>query len=362
MWALSDLTVALITPLPAGYSATLTPATVLPGELGTLTVTLESATAGVYGGTIQLDTNDRDEDPFRISVTGLVEDAVPPPVGSTVIDNDDDPLTFASTGGFTYVSPDTRYVDNDYRYARGGSETATWTFPAFAEGGYYDIGATWAGGSGRDVAAPFTVLVDGVDQWTTTIDQGQNPDDFPEQGIMWERLGTVYVTAGQTLSVELSTDGTTGYVHADAVLAVTSTSPEIAVFDGTTELVDEVSQVQFVPGVLDTKTFTVTNEGGVNLTLSEPISVPLGFSLDQSFTQLILPPGASTTFVVSLNSDTPGGTTGRLQFGSDDTDESVFEFDLLASSGVMIVDDGDPRVHRSQRGGRLHALCLQHLL
>ena len=339
---LSDLTVALTTTLPEAYTATLTPDTVLPGELGTLTVTLESATAGVYGGTIQLDTNDRDEDPFRISVTGLVEDAVPPPVGSTVIDNDDDPLTFANTGGFTYVGVDTRYVDDDYRYARGGSETATWTFPAFTVGGYYDIGATWAGGSGREAEAPFTVLLNGVEQWTTTVDQGLNPDDFPEQGIMWERLGTVYVTAGQTLSIELSTDGTTDYVHADAVLAVTSTSPEIAVFDGTTELVDEVSQVQFVPGTLDTKTFTVTNEGGVNLTLSEPISVPLGFSLDQSFTQLTLLPGESTTFVVSVNSDTPGGTTGRLQFGSDDTDESVFEFDLLASSGVMIVDDGDP--------------------
>ena len=277
---LSDLTVALINPLPEGYTATLTPATVLPGQLGTLTVTLESTTAGIYGGAIQLNTNDRDEDPFRISVTGVVEDATPPAVGSTVIDNDnlDDPPTFASTSGFLYES-DSRYVDHDYRYARGGSETATWTFPTLVDG-YYDIGATWSALFNRDVAAPFTVLLDGVEELVATVDQSQIPDDFLEEGIMWERLGTVEVTGGQILSIELSTDGTTGFVIADAVLATPSTSPEIAVLDGTTELVDEVSLVEFVPGTIDTKTFTVTNQGGVNLTLSEPISVALGLQPD----------------------------------------------------------------------------------
>ena len=338
---LDDLTVELNDPLPIGYSTLFTSATLTPGQSTTLTVTLNelnSLTEGVYGGTFQLDTNDRDENPFRVSVTGLVEDADPQPVGTTVVDNDG-PGTFASTSGFLYQS-DARYVDHDYRYARGGSETATWTFPSLADG-WYDLAATWYGGSNRDSAAPFKAVVGTTEVLNVTVDQTQAPNDFPEEGIMWERLGTVHVTGGQILSIQLSTDGTTSYVCADAVLATVSTSPEIAVFDGTTELIDEVSQVEFIPGMVDSKLFTVTNQGGGALTLSEPISVPLGFSLTQSFGQLTLQPGEDTTFEVTVNSDTPGGTTGRLQFGSDDTDESVFEFDLTANSGVMIVDDGD---------------------
>ena len=204
----------------------------------------------------------------------------------------------------------------------------------------------------RLILAPRKVLA-------TTMDQTQAPDDFPEEGIMWERLGTVHITGGQILSIRLSTDGTTSYVAADAVLATVSTTPEIAVFDGSTELIDEVSQVEFIPGTPEaTKTFTVTNQGGGDLTLSEPISVPLGFSLTQSFGQLTLQAGQSTTFEVSVNSDTPGGTTGQLQFGSNDT----------GRIGIRVRPDGqlgrhDRRRRRSRvQRSRLHPVCLWKLL
>ena len=49
------------------------------------------------------------------------------------------------------------------------------------------------------------------------------------------------------------------------------------------------------------KTFVVTNEGAGVLTLNEPISVPLGFTLAQSFDLTTLQPGDVTTFVVSAH-------------------------------------------------------------
>ena len=46
------------------------------------------------------------------------------------------------------------------------------------------------------------------------------PADFEDQGTLWNLLGTVFLPAGEsTLSVQLSTRGTTDYVIADAVWA-----------------------------------------------------------------------------------------------------------------------------------------------
>ena len=79
------------------------------------------------------------------------------------------------------------------------------------------------------------------------------------------------------------------------------------------ELIDEVSLVDFGYSELYpadanrvTRTFRVVNEGAGPLTLDEPIVMPLGFTLEQSFGLPTLMPGESTTFVVSVDAAAPG--------------------------------------------------------
>ena len=92
--------------------------TVVPGGSTTLTVTLESADPGRFAGLILLGTNDLDEAPFEIGVTGLVRAVVPEADGKAIVVDDElDPTGKTSFeldgGGFRYIRRDTRYVDND---------------------------------------------------------------------------------------------------------------------------------------------------------------------------------------------------------------------------------------------------------
>jgi hypothetical protein len=146
---------------PIGFAATIGATTLAPGDSTTLTVTLLSPTAGAYGGKIFLDTNDRDEDPFELSVMGIVENVDPALVlGEVVVDsdNDDVPPTFAVTGDFRYQFRDTQYVNGDYRYTNVADTgaNARWTLNFDTPGPRtLEIGATWAGSSGKATNAPF---------------------------------------------------------------------------------------------------------------------------------------------------------------------------------------------------------------
>ena len=117
-------------------------------------------------------------------------------------------------------------------------------------------------------------------------------------------------------------------------------------FDGGTELTDEVSAInlgytELQPASPVTKTFTVWNTGGVDLKLFEPISLPQGFSLVQSFGTTTVPAGSSTTFTVAVDAGAPGPVGGEISFATSDSDENPFEFNISAQVGVQIVDNDD---------------------
>jgi hypothetical protein len=112
-------------------------------------------------------------------------------------------------------------------------------------------------------------------------------------------------------------------------------APEIAVIDGVTNIPDGTGTVSFGSTVMETpvvKTFTVSNGGTTNLTLTEPISVPAGFSVVSSFGSTTVPPSSSTTFTVQLNATAVGTYSGTLSFGNNDSDENPFNFTI---SGVV---------------------------
>jgi autotransporter-associated beta strand protein len=352
--------------VPTGYSATFnnpadpTTASLAPGENATLTVTLlETNGGGVYSGTLFLGNDDRDEDPFGVTLTGVVRSDAPiPSTGAVMVDNDDDPDTFFLTdGSFRYQRRDTQYVDADYRYAPdgtnpGGTNAVRYklVFETTTDDRSIELGATWLGVANNASNALYRVYDSGDGLLAETrVSQRLSPNDFEDAGIMWESLGHVTLAGGQSdLWVEISTEGANGYVIADAVWGGLSTTPDIAVRNNhsgenlTSGLsVVDLGYVELTPTASQqlTRTFRVSNSGGVPLNLVEPVSLPLGFSLVTSFGDMQLDPGEGTDFEVRINAAAPGELNGKVSIWSDDPDENPFEFVLQAQVGVKIVDN-----------------------
>ncbi len=118
--------------------------------------------------------------------------------------------------------------------------------------------------------------------------------------------------------------------------------PEISVLDGTTDLVDGSSTVDFgstIANVPTSRTFTVRNAGTQTLTLANPITVPTGYSVTTGFGTLSLAPGATTTFTVQMNAVGNGTFTGQISFGNNDSNENPFNFNVTATVGNGGVTD-----------------------
>jgi PKD repeat protein len=74
-------------------------------------------------------------------------------------------------------------------------------------------------------------------------------------------------------------------------------------------------------------TFTVTNSGTTNLTLTNPITVTgTGYTLGTGFGSTTIAAGATTTFTVNFNSAVGGSFTGNVSFATNDCDEGTYNF------------------------------------
>jgi len=114
---------------------------------------------------------------------------------------------------------------------------------------------------------------------------------------------------------------------------VTTNAPEIAVLDGTTDIVDGTGSVNLGSGLIGSvvsKNFTIQNTGNAELTLGA-VTVPTGFVLTQA-PAVTVAAGASTTFTVGLDTAVAGTFGGSLSVANNDVDENPFNFAL---SGIV---------------------------
>jgi PKD repeat protein len=116
-----------------------------------------------------------------------------------------------------------------------------------------------------------------------------------------------------------------------------TTPGEINVTQSTTTVLDEgafnVGSVSV--GSTVTTTFTISNTGTSNLSLTGPIAVTgNGFSLGNSFGTTTVPAGGTTTFSIVFNPTTGGSVTGNVSFGTNDCDESTFNFSIIGIGAV----------------------------
>jgi subtilisin-like proprotein convertase family protein len=110
-------------------------------------------------------------------------------------------------------------------------------------------------------------------------------------------------------------------------------SPEISVFNGTTEIVDGIGSVAIGStsqgGASVTRTLTVRNTGTANLVLQPATISGSGFSIATNFTSgQIVAPGQTTSLVVRLDSTTLGFKSASLSFANNDSNENPFNFTI----------------------------------
>jgi hypothetical protein len=343
-----DLTLGAIT-LANGYSLATGFGTTLlaPGQTTSFVVRLDALSQGTYTGVVRFASNDADENPFDISVSGTVSADL-----LTVWIIDDGDADYSAIGGWNTYNGVGADGDFSYKVVGSGSATATWTLSGLVPGNYR-VSVTWEPYTNRPVDAPYTVMDGPTALGTVTVNQRQAPAGFIEDGVRWQDVG-VYQLAGNTLVVRLSDQaGPSGsYVIADAVrverVGELPAAPEVQVLVGSVELADGTGSVDFGSTLVGTpvsQTITVRNVGTVDLSLGA-ITLPSGYSLATGFGTTLLAPGQTTSFVVELDALTQGTYTGVVRFASNDADENPFDISVSGTVSadlltVWIIDDGD---------------------
>jgi hypothetical protein len=197
--------------LPAGFTlvANLGGTALLAGESTTFIVRLDAAAAGTYSGTLALVSDDANESPFAITLTG----AVTPPL--QIIDN--------GAAGNTRVGSWIRTTNKGFELdihstARGnGTRTSNWIFSNLASG-QYRLWGSWTGGSSNASDAPFRIYSGQGTVPIVRVSQRTASSGLLANGGRWKFLGTVNVTKGW-VKVSL-TNAANGVVVADAVRLV----------------------------------------------------------------------------------------------------------------------------------------------
>ncbi|MDA1051398.1 MAG: tandem-95 repeat protein, partial [Planctomycetota bacterium] len=252
----ADLGIGHTLTLPPAFSlvtSSTTPATLFngtaittltPGSTATFDVELAASALGTFSGLASFMSTDSDESHYNFTLTGTVTQ-------TTIIDDVDS--GFAKTTGFlgSVEAGFGPHINNSIQSAAGdgSGDTATWTFTNLQAGETYRVSVTWPANEHYATNSPFSVF-DGTAGGTAfggspfAIDQQVLPDDFSDQGVFWEQLGTFAVT-GNTLTVQL-TDTANGVVVADAV-RISILSPLRAAEIGKAEQIANLTLQQIAP-------------------------------------------------------------------------------------------------------------------
>jgi hypothetical protein len=174
-------------------------------------VTVTAAEVATLSTTLQLVSNDADENPFDIPLTAQVT-AVP----QYQFVGNDDAEHFTSTVGFYHWPNSGRGGTLRYASNGNGSEFARWTsgqLPA----GTYRVWTTWVvDGSSRPSDAPYTIFDGSTELETVRLNQQVASNEATIDGTGWKSLGTFTISNGKIV-VELHNDADSHWVVADDI-------------------------------------------------------------------------------------------------------------------------------------------------
>jgi hypothetical protein len=294
----APLTIGAIT-LPAGFTLVEgLPASIDPASFDTFTIQLDTTTAGVKAGDIEIASNDADENPFNIAITGTV-------VGS---------------------GSEITVLQGSANVADGGPAPLPFGDGVLREPGPRQTFTVRNDGTSPLVLGGVTVpdrfaLIEGL---VASLDPGKS-DTFTV------RLNT---STASTFSGEItiaSNDGDENPFNFTIAATVTAAPvPEVTVLDaagvsianGTTTAVDFGTPIKRQKG--PTRVFTIRNDGSDTLRLGR-IELPTGFTLVRGPRRNLAPRGTDT-IVVRLDTKIVGVKGGLIRINTNDSDEDPFSF------------------------------------
>ncbi len=313
----AELTLSAPTSIPDGFSRVGTfPSSIAAGGSEMFQVRLDADAAGSFSGRISFANNDSDENPYDFAISGVVNVPPAPEIevsesGSDVPDNDGSVDYGTTTVGYA--------ITKTFTISNTGNAELTLSAPTSIPDGFSRVGtfpsSIAAGGSemfqvrlDADAAGSFSGRISFANN-----DSDENPYDFAISGVV------------------------------DVPPA-----PEIEVSESGSDVPDNDGSVDYgttTVGYAITKTFTISNTGNAELTLSEPSSIPDGFSRVGTFPSSIAA-GGFETFQVRLDADAAGSFSGRVSFANNDSDENPYDF---AVAGVVNVPPA-PEIEVSESG------------
>lgn len=276
-----------------------------PAATTTFTVTFKPRASGPRNATIRITSNDPDENPFTIGVTGnapLPDIVVEQPVGTNLVDA-------SSTVNYGVVGAQS-----------SASKTFTISNNGIADLKIQSINFTGTNASNFKASAPLQSVVP-VGSSTTF-------------NVVFTPAGAGPRTANLNI---LSNDPDDESTFTVKMAGSGTTSPEIAVSQPfAADLVDgdAVSFGSVQKGQLLSKKFVIRNDGTSDLTgLGVKISGAGVFTVTKlSVTSLA--PGKNTSFTVKFKPTAAGKKTAAIQIASNDVDESPFDL-KLSGTGVV---------------------------
>jgi subtilisin family serine protease len=330
---LSDLAVPSGFRVLSGFGSS----TLAPGASTTFSVRVDAGIGGAYSGNITFGTNMESTPTFSIGVSVNVT-----PV---IVTLDDGGTGVSQTTGWSVNT--TSGYGKDYRWKAAGTGTrsTTWSFASLLPG-QYRVSTTYVASSLNASDATYSISSGGQALGTATVDQKVAPNDRNASGVNWEDLGTFTVTAG-TLSVRL-TDQANGRVIADGMrIQRVGNLPETAEIQVTSSgnLTDNVGTITLpsvISGKVAKRVFTIRNLGEDDLELTDPITLPNGYTMLVPPEVTTIPGGSSTTFTAALSAGAPGNYNGQIVIASNDSDEATFRVNMkgTVTPNVRVLDAG----------------------
>lgn len=305
---LTGLQVTKSGPQSSDFSVgSLATSTLASGESTTFTVSFEPSTAGARAAEIQIASNDADENPFNISLTGLAtgpEIVVEQPAGVVLTDG----VSEIDFGSVHVGLP----ILRTFTIRNQGNENLDGLAVSFTGPAAADFSASSLVGS----------LAPGQ---STTLDVTFIPSTFGQRNVI--------------LQIANNDHNENPF---DILLRGTGFKPEIDViwehyptFSTATPLVDGVSQIDLgEPIGLNSGRAVITIQNSGNSPLSGLSAAITGIDADKfrlrSLPPATLEPGGTSTHTIDFLYAKRGERTALIQIFSNDVDESPFDIDLYA--------------------------------
>ncbi|HRF94796.1 MAG TPA: choice-of-anchor D domain-containing protein, partial [Aggregatilineales bacterium] len=324
-----NLIVNPVVTVPAGFTVTTPPTSpVLPLGNTTFTVQCDAGSATPFVGTVSITSNDSDENPYTFDISCVVTATPLPEIdvlgnGVSIADND---LTPALAD------------DTDFGVALLGTPiTRTYTIQNLGTAPLNITSTTVSGVTDFTVITPPapSVAVGGSTTFTVQC-------NAVTLGPVLEVVTIVHDDLDEN-NYEFAVTCTTN-TPAPQEINVLGNGVTIGDGDIVASLLDDTDFGATPVGTPITRTYTIENLGGTNLTVTPAITVPAGFTLMTSPTSPVAPAG-STTFTVQCDAGSVAPFGGTVSILNDDSDENPYTFviacDVTAVAGPEINVQGN---------------------